>query len=359
MLEIKHISKRFGDVIACDRLNFTIEVGEFFSLVGTSGCGKTTLLRMISGLDYPDEGDILLDGKSLLNESTEHRPFHTVFQNYALFPHLNVANNIAFPLRMKAKSKEFIQRRVSEVLELVELTDKSAHFPNTLSGGQRQRVALGRAIADLPRVLLLDEPLAALDAKLREQMQIQLIRLQKDLAITFIFVTHSQVEALSLSHRIAVMNQGQIEQLDVPEHIYAYPKNRFVADFIGHCALLEATVTAIGDSHLELSTSHVGNVKTSLNPAAKVGQRGWLALRPEQLHIGTAGSLSEYANRITGKIFDFLYIGDVTTYIVELADGTHIEALLANSMPGRIHFFDTGANVELAWSTEVGCFLYD
>jgi spermidine/putrescine transport system ATP-binding protein len=359
MLEIKNVCKRYGDIVACDKLDFTIEAGEFFSLVGTSGCGKTTLLRMISGLDYPDAGDILLDGKSLLHVRTEHRPFHTVFQNYALFPHLSVTDNIAFPLRMKGKSKDFIQHRVSEVLQLVALNDKRTQFPHALSGGQRQRVALGRAIADMPRVLLLDEPLAALDAKLREQMQVELIRLQKELAITFIFVTHSQVEALSLSHRIAVMNQGRIEQLDVPEHIYAYPKNRFVADFIGHCTLLDATVTNVGESVLELQVSHIGTVQTSFHSGAKVGQRGCLALRPEQIHIGATGAFPEYTNRVTGKVFDFLYIGDVTTYIVELADGTRIETLLANTLPGRIHFFEAGASVDLAWASDVGCFLYE
>ncbi|MGZ5801518.1 MAG: ABC transporter ATP-binding protein, partial [Burkholderiaceae bacterium] len=254
MLEIRNVCRRFGEVVTADNVSFAIEKGEFFSLVGPSGCGKTTLLRMIAGFDAPDSGDILLDGKSLLGVPPEERPIHTVFQSYALFPHLTVTQNIGFPLKMKGNSAHAIDTRVTEILALVALSDKADHFPQALSGGQRQRVALARAIADLPHILLLDEPLAALDAKLREQMQVELIRLQRDLGITFVFVTHSQAEALSLSHRIGVMTQGRIEQVDDPARIYGFPKNRFVADFIGHCALVGATVTAIDVGHLSLAT---------------------------------------------------------------------------------------------------------
>ncbi|MBI3286374.1 MAG: ABC transporter ATP-binding protein [Burkholderiales bacterium] len=359
LLEIRKVSRRFGDLVAIDQVSFEIEAGEFFSLVGTSGCGKTSLLRMISGLDTPDEGDILLDGKSLLGIAPEDRSIHTVFQSYALFPHLSVADNVAFPLQMRGKTPATIRARTQEVLEHVALTDKVDHFPHQLSGGQRQRVALARAIADLPRILLLDEPLAALDAKLREQMQMELIRLQRDLGITFVFVTHSQAEALALSHRIAVMNRGRVEQLDLPERIYGFPKNKFVADFIGHCALVEATVSAVDGAYLNLETRHLGLVRAPLAADARVGQRGWLALRPEQLKIGHAGAFADLPNRVSGKVCDFLYIGDVTTYIVELGDGLRVEALLANSAPGRVHFFEEGEIVELAWPAGVGRYLHE
>jgi spermidine/putrescine transport system ATP-binding protein len=349
LLEVRNVTRRFGDLVAAENVSFDIAAGEFFSLVGTSGCGKTTLLRMISGLDLPDEGDILLDGKSLLGVPPEARPIHTVFQSYALFPHLSVADNVAFPLRMLGQSASAIKNRVTEVLEHVALSDKAESFPQELSGGQRQRVALARAIADLPRILLLDEPLAALDAKLREQMQVELIRLQRTLGITFIFVTHSQAEALALSHRIAVMNRGRVEQLDAPERIYGFPKNKFVADFIGHCTLVAATVRAVDARRMSLAAEHLGVVIASASPEARPGQQGWLVLRPEQIKIGGPGSFPDLPNRILGKVCDFLYVGDVTTYIVELDTGLHVEALLANSAPGRVHFFEEGEAVELAW----------
>lgn len=357
MLEIRNVCRRFGGLLTTDNVSFTIEAGEFFSLVGPSGCGKTTLLRMIAGFDTPDSGDILLDGKSLLGLAPEERPIHTVFQSYALFPHLTVAQNIAFPLRMKGNAPHAIDTRVADVLAHVALTDKADRFPQALSGGQRQRVALARAIADLPRILLLDEPLAALDAKLREQMQVELIRLQRDLGIAFVFVTHSQAEALSLSHRIGVMTEGRIEQLDDPARLYGFPKNRFVADFIGHCTLVSATVMAIHGGRLTLATEQLGQIVAPTTTAACVGQQGWLALRPEQLHIGHAGDFAYLPNRLRGKVSDLLYIGDVTTYIVELDSGPRIEAMLANSAPGRVHFFEKGETVELAWPADVGRYL--
>jgi spermidine/putrescine transport system ATP-binding protein len=357
LLEIRNVTRRFDDLIAVDDVSFTVDGGEFFSLLGTSGCGKTSLLRLIAGFDTPDNGDILLDGKSLLGVVPEERPIHTVFQSYALFPHLTVARNVAFPLKMVRRPEHEIRSRVMEVLDLVALSDKADQFPHELSGGERQRVALARALADLPRILLLDEPLAALDAKLREQMQVELISLQRNLGITFVFVTHSQAEALALSHRIGVMTKGRIEQIDEPARLYGFPKNRFVADFIGHCTIVEATVDAIEPGHLLLSTRNLGLVRAPSSPAASVGQHGWLALRPEQLCIGHRGAFPDLPNRVSGKVCDFLYIGDVTTYIVELEDGLRIEALLANSAPGRVHFFEEGEMVDLAWTAEVGRYL--
>jgi spermidine/putrescine transport system ATP-binding protein len=242
LLEIRNVIRRFGDLVAVDNVSINIEAGEFFTLLGPSGCGKTTLLRMIAGFDLPDGGQILLDGKDLADTPPEKRPIHTVFQSYALFPHMTVTGNISFPLRMAGKSPDEIAVKVKDVLEQVHLSDKGGSFPHELSGGQKQRVALARGLVNRPRLLMLDEPLGALDAKLREEMQIELISLQRDVGITFVFVTHSQAEALALSHRIAVMNAGRIEQMDEPSKIYSFPANRFVADFIGNINMLQAEV---------------------------------------------------------------------------------------------------------------------
>ncbi len=244
LLEIQDVTRRFGDFTAVDGVSLAIEAGEFFTLLGPSGCGKTTLLRMIAGFDLPDGGRILLNGEDLSARPPEARPVRTVFQSYALFPHMTVEGNVAFPLKMAKTAAADIEGKVAEALEDVRLTGFGRRFPHELSGGQKQRVAIARALVTHPSVLLLDEPLAALDAKLREEMQIELINLQKEVGITFVYVTHDQNEALALSHRIAVMNQGRVEQLDAPSRIYSFPKTRFVADFIGTCNLLVGPVAA-------------------------------------------------------------------------------------------------------------------
>src|SRR5690348_12006682 len=226
LLEIRNVTRHFGDYIAVDNVSISVEPGEFFTLLGPSGCGKTTLLRMIAGFDLPDSGQILLDGKDMVGTPPEKRPVHTVFQTYALFPHMTVADNIAFPLKMAGKTAQEIKARVQEALDDVRLSNFGTRFPHELSGGQKQRVALARGLVNRPRLLLLDEPLGALDAKLREEMQIELINLQKEVGVTFVFVTHAQDEALALSHRIAVMNRGNVEQIDEPSKIYGFPRNR-------------------------------------------------------------------------------------------------------------------------------------
>jgi spermidine/putrescine transport system ATP-binding protein len=358
LLEIRNVTRRFGDFTAVDDVSLSIEAGEFFSLLGPSGCGKTTLLRMIAGFDLPDAGEILLDGRPLGDTPPEKRPIHTVFQSYALFPHMTVAENVAFPLRMAGKDAAAIRAAVAEALADVHLEDKGGRYPHELSGGQKQRVALARGIVNRPRLLLLDEPLGALDAKLREQMQLELITLQKEVGITFVFVTHSQAEALALAHRIAVMNQGRIEQLDEPSKIYGFPKNRFVADFIGNINLLEAAVKESAAHHLVLDVAGLGEVLAPAAEAARAGQRGAFAVRPEQVRI-TARGEADLKNRFPGRVHDFLYIGDVTTYIVDLENGLRVEALLANSAPGRARFFEVGDPVDVAWRHDAGVFLGD
>ena len=240
LLELRNVTRLFGDFAAVDDVSLSIEAGEFFTLLGPSGSGKTTILRMIAGFDFPDSGQILLNGKDLADTPAENRPIHTVFQSYALFPHMTVAQNISFPLMMTRRDTAEIRKRMNDALEQVRLGDKAAKYPHELSGGQQQRVALARALVNRPRVLLLDESLGALDAKLREEMQVELINLQREVGITFVFVTHAQSEALALSHRIAVMNQGRVEQVDEPSRLYGFPRNRFVADFIGHITMIAA-----------------------------------------------------------------------------------------------------------------------
>ncbi len=359
LLEIRNVTRRFGPLTAVDRVSIAIEAGEFFTLLGPSGCGKTTLLRMIAGFDLPDAGEILLDGRDMADTPPERRPIHTVFQSYALFPHMTVSQNIAFPLKMAGKARDEIAAGVKDALAQVHLEEKGAQYPHELSGGQKQRVALARSLVNQPRLLLLDEPLGALDAKLREEMQIELINLQRDVGVTFVFVTHAQSEALALSHRIAVMNEGRIEQLDEPSKIYGFPKNRFVADFIGKCNMFEATVLEAPAGGLRLQARGLGTLVAPPAEGVRTGQAGVFAIRPEQVHIQAPDAPVEHENHFAGKVHDLLYVGEVTTYVVELAEGTRIEALLANSSPGRARFFEPGEPVRVAWRADAGAFLRD
>ncbi len=359
LLEIRNVTRRFGDFTAVDNVSISIEAGEFFTLLGPSGCGKTTLLRMIAGFDLPDAGQILLDGKDMVGTPPEKRPIHTVFQSYALFPHMTVADNIAFPLKMAGNTPDEISSRVREALDDVRLSNFGNRFPQELSGGQKQRVAFARGLVNRPRLLLLDEPLGALDAKLREEMQIELINLQKERGVTFVFITHAQNEALALSHRIAVMNQGKVEQLDEPSRIYGFPRNRFVADFIGKISIMSTQVLEAAPSHLTLSVAELGEVTAPSKEGVKAGDTGVLAIRPEQVRISHHAEEVELKNHFIGKVRGFLYVGDVTTYIVELPNGARIEALLPNSAPGRAKFFEAGDPVAVSWRHDAGTFLND
>jgi len=361
LLDVRNVTRRFGDFVAVDDVSFSVNAGEFFTLLGPSGCGKTTLLRMIAGFDAPDAGSIVLDGIDLRSTPPEKRPIHTVFQSYALFPHMTVAQNIAFPLRMAGKSRSEIHAMVADALGQVKLTDKSARYPHELSGGQKQRVALARGLVNRPRLLLLDEPLAALDAKLREDLQLELINLQKDVGITFVYVTHDQTEALALSHRIAVMNHGKIEQLDEPSRIYSFPTTRFVADFIGHCNLFDGDIAAAspsaGGTLVELDVERLGRIRALASGGVATGTSGSLAVRPERIRISAEPTQASEENHYTGHVRDFLYMGDVTVYIVETTGGHRVEALLANSAAGRTQFFEAGDRVDVAWRYDAGHFI--
>ena len=357
-LEIRNVTRSFGDFVAVDNVSLNIEAGEFFTLLGPSGCGKTTLLRMIAGFEQPDMGQIMLDGKDLADIPAEKRPIHTVFQSYALFPHLTVTENIAFPLRMARHAPDDIRQRLQEALEQMRLTGKADKYPHELSGGQKQRVALARGLINRPRLLLLDESLAALAAKLREEVQVELINLQREVGITFIFVTHAQAEALALSHRIAVMNQGRLEQVDEPSRLYGFPKNRFVADFIGHINQLDAQVEESAHGHLRLAVAGLGEIIAPPLVDAAVGKPGVFAIRPEQVRIGVHGELTELKNHFAGKVHSLLYQGDVSVYRVRLENGAMIEALLPNSAPGRAELFEAGDAVKVGWRHDVGMFLH-
>ncbi|MEW5786328.1 MAG: ABC transporter ATP-binding protein [Pseudomonadota bacterium] len=358
LLELHDVTRRFGDFEAVKDVSFAVESGEFFTLLGPSGCGKTTILRMVAGFDRPDGGRILLDGRDLAATPPEKRPIHTVFQSYALFPHLSVGRNVAFPLRMAGLPEGEIRRRVGETLEQVHLAELADHYPHEISGGQKQRVALARGLVNRPRLLLLDEPLGALDLKLREEMQLELIKLQREVGVTFVFVTHAQNEALALSHRIAVMNRGRIEQLDVPSRIYGFPQNRFVADFIGNCNLLEARVVDRRDGELGLEAEGLGEIRA---PATdRPGSTGVLALRPEQVRIHAGGDgENDQDNHFPGTVRDFLYVGDVTTYQVVLDNGFRLSALRANDAPGRARFFEIGDRVTVSWARQAGHYVPD
>jgi spermidine/putrescine transport system ATP-binding protein len=357
LLEIQNVTRRFGDFTAVDDVTIGIEAGEFFTLLGPSGCGKTTLLRAIAGFETPDAGRILLNGEDLSGRAPERRPMRMVFQSYALFPHMTVEGNVAFPLQMANTPAAEIDVKVAGALEDVRLQGFGKRYPHELSGGQKQRVAIGRALVTHPAVLLLDEPLAALDAKLREEMQIELINLQKEVGITFVYVTHDQTEALALSHRIAVMNKGRIEQFDEPSKIYGFPRTRFVADFIGHCNLFSGPVAGREDSVVTIDVPSLGPVRVATDSQLTAGRAGTIALRPEKIRIEATAPSGTPDNHYRGTVQELLYMGDVTVYKVGMPGGAQIEALLANSQSGRARFFEVGDAVEVSWAVGAGHFI--
>ena len=297
LLEIRNITRRFGSLEAVKDVTLDIEAGEFFTLLGPSGCGKTTILRMIAGFDAPDAGELYLDGRPLAGMPPEKRPVHTVFQSYALFPHLSIFENVAFGLRSRKFPDAEVQRRVAATLDLLEMGAMRDRSPDQLSGGQRQRVAIARALVNEPEILLLDEPMSALDAKLRAQVQEELRRLQRRLGTTFIMVTHDQAEALVCSDRVAVMNAGEIIQCGTPGEVYDYPRNRFVAEFLGAANLLKATRAEGGVE------TGVGRLSLERQPA---WQEGLIAIRPEWIKVGTN---QPAVNGVLATVEDIVYRG--------------------------------------------------
>ena len=317
-LAIKGICKNFGTVCAVKDMNLDIGDGEFVSLLGPSGCGKTTLLRIIAGFETPDRGEVLLDGKNIVSMPPNKRPMNMVFQRYALFPHMNIYENIAFSQFLKKRPKEEIGGKVREMLALVQLDGFESRKPDQLSGGQCQRIALARALINQPRVLLLDEPLGALDLKIRKQMQIELKKIQDKLKITFLYVTHDQEEALVMSDRIVLMNSGEAVQVDTPQRIYNLPNSRFSATFIGESNVFEGTVADVQKDHFVVNVDGV-RIVSNKNVDVKTGDTVFLAIRLEKVKRVPPGGGSRYENQVEGKIEDIVFFGFIVKYYVRVS----------------------------------------
>ncbi|MDK9695677.1 MAG: ABC transporter ATP-binding protein [Siculibacillus sp.] len=331
LIEFRNVVKRFGDFTAVDDVSLGIYEREFFALLGPSGCGKTTLMRMLAGFEHASEGRILLAGQDLGSRPPYERPVNMMFQSYALFPHMTVEKNIAFGLVMDKMPKADIEVRVAEMLKLTRLEKFAKRKPHQLSGGQRQRVALARSLAKRPKVLLLDEPLGALDKKLREETQFELMDLQQQLGMTFLIVTHDQEEAMTVADRIAVMDHGKLVQVAGPSEIYEQPSNRYVADFIGDINILEGRVASIEGTTIgiEASSPKVSLVVEDDEPTS-VGATVWVAVRPEKVRISHDQPTDATSNAVAGTVWDIAYIGDVSVYHVKLDCGATIRATVAN-----------------------------
>ena len=343
------VTKRFGDTVAVDNVSLQIEGGEFFSLLGPSGCGKTTTLRIIGGFVYPTAGEVRINGEVMAETPPYRRPVNTVFQNYALFPHKTVAQNIAFGLQMKKATKAEISDAVERSLDLIQLPGYDDRKPSELSGGERQRVALARALINEPTILLLDEPLSALDLKLRKQMQSELKALQRKVGITFVYVTHDQGEALALSDRIAVMNDGKILQVGTPSEIYDSPQNRFVADFIGTSNFLEGTL--ISKNEVTLTTEPTSNVVCTPTSDISINSPVTIAIRPERINLRMTPA-SDVPNLLRGVIQDESYLGTTLQYTVQTDYPTPLIVHQQNTGTKGEHRFQRGDTVYLQWTPE-------
>jgi len=325
------VTKRFGDFTAVNNLSLSIFEREFFALLGASGCGKSTLLRMLAGFEEPTAGRILLDGQDLRGIPPYRRPVNMMFQSYALFPHMTVEANIAFGLKQDGMPKGEIEARVAEMLKLVKLTQFAKRKPHQLSGGQRQRVALARSVAKRPKVLLLDEPLGALDKKLREETQFELMDLQQNLGLTFVVVTHDQEEAMTMADRIAILDKGEVMQVATPAEVYEAPGSRFVANFVGNVNMFEGkvarrngdTATITGASGAEINVVNAGDVQAGSEVA--------FAIRPEKIKVSSRQPANGIGNAMQGEVYDIAYLGDMTVYHVKLGDGQVVKAAALNA----------------------------
>jgi spermidine/putrescine transport system ATP-binding protein len=353
-VELINVSKRFqgsAESYTLNQLNLTIQDGEFFSLLGPSGCGKTTTLRMIAGFDTPTDGEIYIHGERMQNQPPFHRPVNTVFQNYALFPHLNVLQNVAFGLEMENLPHSQVRRRVLDMLALVQLNGLESRYPRQLSGGQQQRVALARALVKHPRVLLLDEPLGALDLKLRKEMQLELKHMQRQVGITFIYVTHDQEEAMTMSDRIGVMYKGNLLQVGSPFEIYEHPATRFVADFIGESNFLTGEVTQQRQGAVEVLVDDQLSLQLpTLGSPVSTGSIVSLTIRPEKVRLRQVRNIEENGsllNCCSGVIKEVIYVGMDTRYVVALTPQSQITVRSQNVHSMGSHHYDLGTEVQV------------
>jgi spermidine/putrescine ABC transporter ATP-binding subunit len=354
IIQIRNVTKRFGNMVAVDNVSLDIVPGEFFVMLGPSGCGKTTLLRMIAGFELPSEGQILIDGQDMAGVPPNKRPVNMVFQSYAVFPHMSVLDNVGYGLKIAGVAKSEIRERAEESLALVKLDGLGARMPDQLSGGQRQRVALARSLVMRPKVLLLDEPLSALDAKLRAQMQFELAELQDNVGITFVTVTHDQDEALSMASRIGVINKGQVAQLATPSDLYEYPANRFVADFIGSVNIFEGKLSVDEPERAVVDCPEIGKIYLNHGVTGPHEASVWAAIRPEKITLCKPGEAvgrdaPEGHNVASGIIKGMSYLGDCTLYEVMLDGGRMIRVSRANLSRFDQEDFTWDDKVSLSW----------
>ncbi len=363
LLRIEGVGKKFGGFRAVDRLSLDIRAGEFFALLGPSGCGKTTLLRMLAGFEAPDEGRILLGGKDIAHVLPHERPVNMMFQNYALFPHLSVRDNIAFGLKRAGMARSAIGTRVAEMVALVKLEGLEKRKPDQLSGGQKQRVALARALARRPQVLLLDEPLAALDKKLRESTQAELMDLQRRLGMTFIIVTHDQEEAMTMAGRIGVMDAGRLEQVATPRELYEAPQSRWVAEFVGDVNLFDGQVESREAHRLTVATREAGTLAVAEPWQGTRKTIVSVAIRPEKVKLSRRGPAADAGhahaiNRLEGIIIDVSYLGGLTVYKVKLDSGALVRSSMANTARLDTDAYSLGQRV-VAWFTPDDCMVLE
>jgi len=362
-VRIRNVTKKFGDVAAVDDLSLDIYKGELFCLLGGSGSGKSTLLRMLAGFEVPTSGTIEIDGQDMSNVPPYNRPINMMFQSYALFPHMTVWANIAYGLKRDRMPKAEIAARVDELLKLVKLEPYAQRKPHQLSGGQRQRVALARALAKRPKLLLLDEPLGALDKKLREETQFELVKIQETLGVTFIVVTHDQEEAMSLATRIGVMNQGEIAMVGEPTEIYEFPNSRFVANFIGSANMVEGVVTEDEPDHVRIRSTELGtDIYVDHGVDCSPEQILWWAIRPEKVILtrekpAPQPGIPEGANIVKGYVEDIAYLGDMTVYQVRLDNGRYMRVTKANALRGDPDAISWDETVWASWAGHSGSVL--
>lgn len=347
-VELWEVTKRHGATVAVDRLSLDIRKGEFFSILGPSGSGKTTTLRLLAGFEQPDSGEILLEGRPMQGVPPNRRPVNLVFQNYALFPHMSVAQNVAFGLEMKGLSQAEIVPRVTEALEMVRLAGKQDRLPSQLSGGEQQRVALARALVNHPAVLLLDEPLGALDKQLRLEMEFELKALQERVGITFICVTHDQEEALTMSDRLAVLHHGRLLQVGTPEDIYTAPASAFVANFIGVSNSLSGRVQEIDGEQASVAVEGIGIIRSHAAPGLIVGAAVLVTIRPERLHLSRDPGTDGYQNQVVVRITKAVYAGNEMHYLFALPNNQTWKVRVPNT-DGTAKRFSAGESVYLKW----------